>query len=400
MTDQFNNVTKRYLEQTDLTHRKALGQYFTPRKLRNLLLSKLPRKRDALVLDPACGSGEFLLSADEYFPGCKLHGWEIDARLARLSRKTVPQATIRQVDSLKKDPQARFDFVIGNPPYFEFKPDYWLKYKFRDVISGRTNIFSMFVKLGLQLLKPKGYLAYVISPSMNNGAYFTRLREYIIDHANIEYLSIQQSSSLFHSAQQTVMVMVLKKGRNKGDYVFSKNGLTIFSPDKEDLEKAFAGKTTLREMGFTVRTGKIVWNQHREQLTDDSLGSVPLIWAHNIAGSELVVGNHQGKPQYIKTDRYDTGPAVVVNRITGAADRVSLKAALIDPGFRFLGENHVNVIYPPEGMATKRQQQLLRSVRDCINTDQTARTMKLVTGNTQISRTELERLLPLDIRNG
>lgn len=397
MTEQFNNLTRKYLDEADLTHRKALGQYFTPRQLREHLLSKLPRIKGASVLDPACGTGEFLLSAKDYFPGCRLFGWEIDTRLARLSRKAVPSADIKRTDSLQQDSRTQFDFVIGNPPYFEFKPDRILKDRYRYVISGRANIFAMFVKLGLDLVRPHGYLAYVIPPSMNNGAYFSGVRKYIMDNANIEYLSIQDSSSLFDKAQQTVMVMVLKKSPNKGSYVFSKSGITIFTPNPAELKRAFRGKTTLRELGLVVRTGKIVWNQHREKLTGNSSGAIPLIRAHNITSDGLVLDRRSDNSQYIRVDDFDTGPAIVVNRVTGAARNVHLKAALIEPGFKFVGENHVNVIYPPDGMPSGKALQLLKKVLAQVGSGETIEAMKLVTGNTQISRKELECLMPLDL---
>ncbi|MEE8575726.1 MAG: N-6 DNA methylase, partial [candidate division Zixibacteria bacterium] len=180
MADQFNHLTEKYLNETNLAHRKALGQYFTPKDLRLHLLSKLPQTKAPRILDPACGSGEFLISAGDYFGECTLHGWEIDPKLVRLSRRAVQNASIKRTDSLREESRQLFDFVIGNPPYFEFRPDQTQREKYRDVIAGRANIFSMFVKLGLDALKPGGYLAYVIPPSMNNGAYFARLRELII----------------------------------------------------------------------------------------------------------------------------------------------------------------------------------------------------------------------------
>lgn len=396
-TDRYNSRSKRYLDQTELTHRKSLGQYFTPREVREHLLRQLPRNKNATVLDPACGSGEFLVSAGEYFAGCRLFGWEIDANLVRLSKRAVPQAAVEQADSLVKTCRQQFDYVIGNPPYFEFKPGQSLKEEYRAVITGRPNIFSMFVKLGLDLLKPGGYLAYVIPPSMNNGAYFAGLRDYIISNANIEYLHILDSSTLFHSARQMVMIMVLRKGANKGSYVFRKNGLTIFSPDADKLRRAFRRKTTLSELGITVRTGRIVWNQHRDKLTHSSGGAVPLIWAHNITEKGLVLKRDGDKAQYVRTGTFDTGPAVVVNRVTGASKNVRLRAALVKPGLRFVGENHVNVLYPPDSLALRDQIKLLTAVCRQINAPETSETMRLVTGNTQVSRTELMQLMPLDV---
>ncbi|MCK4574405.1 MAG: N-6 DNA methylase, partial [candidate division Zixibacteria bacterium] len=364
MNGEFTEVTHSYLRRADIKRRKSLGQYFTPRTVREHLLSQLPKRKQARVLDPASGTGEFLLSAQEYFGDCQLVGWEIDPGLVKLSRQVIPKAQVIRQDSLKHAVSDKYDFVIGNPPYFEFKPDPATRARFSDVISGRANIFSMFIKLGLEMLRAGGYLAYVIPPSMNNGAYFTALRSYIERHANIEYLSVLDSPMLFDRAHQTVMIMVLKKGPNRGDYIFARDSLRIFATDPKKLKRAFAGKSTLNEHGFVVRTGKIVWNQHRDKLTTSPRGAVPLIWSHNLNGNSLTLGNLPGKPQYIRHDRFDTGPAIVVNRVTGLAHTLHLKAVLIKRATPFLGENHVNVIYPPKGTPIGLLQKIANQISD------------------------------------
>ncbi|MFQ5452962.1 MAG: N-6 DNA methylase, partial [Candidatus Zixiibacteriota bacterium] len=148
MSNQFHKLSKHYLKKADLKYRKNLGQYFTPRDIREHLLSQLPRIDSPKILDPANGTGEFLLSARDYFNAPELHGWEIDKKLVELSRKIIPSAKILCVDTLQRDYTEKYDFVIGNPPYFEFKPEMEIKRKFRDVIKGRANIFSMFIKMG------------------------------------------------------------------------------------------------------------------------------------------------------------------------------------------------------------------------------------------------------------
>ncbi len=397
MSEQLTQITKNYINQTHIKHRKKLGQYFTPGFVRQHLLNQLPKKKNARVLDPACGTGEFLLSANEYFKNVALTGWEIDFKLVKLSQKLTPFADIKSLDALKQDYDEKFDFVIGNPPYFEFKPDDKIKEKFTDVISGRANIFSMFIKLGLMLLKPNGYLAYVIPPSMNNGAYFSSLRNYIIQHSNIEYMNILHSPDIFDQAQQTVMIMILKKCSNKKKYVFTKNDLTIFTLNPYKIKQAFRGKMTLKQLGFTVKTGRIVWNQHRQNLTFDKRNSVPLIRAHNITDNGLVLDNNKTKPQYIKHDNFDIGPAIVVNRVSGSPANLSLKAAVIKHGMKFLGENHVNVIYPPDNLKkpTTKSITILNKIAKEISSPETINLMKLITGNTQISKTELENLMPI-----
>jgi len=52
-----------YQELIDLDTRHALGEYYTPDWLCELVVSDLPLTRDSRILDPACGSGSFLRAA-------------------------------------------------------------------------------------------------------------------------------------------------------------------------------------------------------------------------------------------------------------------------------------------------------------------------------------------------
>jgi adenine-specific DNA-methyltransferase len=405
---EFEKTTIDYINKTNIEYRKSLGQYFTPKSIREKLLSKLPNSiKSPEVLDPACGTGEFLLSAKKYFKNPKIYGWDIDKKLTEISKKTVPEANLKNIDSLLNDDYGRFDFVIGNPPYFEFNPSPEIRKKFREIINGRINIFSLFVYQGVKWLKEGGYLAYVIPPSMNNGAYFKNLRKFIIENTNIEYLHVLKDPKLFNGALQSTMLLVLKKGKNKGDYIFKKNGLVIFSEGAEYLKKTFENKITLKELNFNVRTGKMVWNQNRNILTHNKNEGIPLIWAHNIQENGLKFPIYkEDKPQYVKTKKYDFGPAIVVNRITGSINSMKLKAALIPTGMKFIAENHVNVIYPPSKKSqlgfdfsknSKQNQLPLDKITKQLASKEKLEALKNITGNTQISKTELENLFPISI---
>lgn len=409
-TTDFTEHTISYINKADIKYRKSLGQYFTPRLVREALIEKLPRNiKNPKILDPGCGTGEFLLTAKKYFPNAKLYGWDIDKNLIEISQKNTPEAELKYIDSLENEQYNSFDYVIGNPPYYEFTPSNKIKNKFKAIIGGRVNIFSLFVYQGLKWLKDGGYLAYVIPPSMNNGAYFSKLRNYIVENANIEYLHVLDDPKLFHGAQQTTMLLILKKGKNKDNYIFKKNGLMIFSEDVKYLEGAFKNKTTLYDLQCEVRTGRVIWNENKIFLTNDAKKGVPLIWAQNITSNGLNLSTNDKKPQYITKGNHDVGPAIVVNRITGTVKSAKLKAAIVPPGMKFFAENHVNVITMPAKNMGQGQLNLLRqpSKRPPVSLNEIAKQLsspeklkvaRSITGNTQISKTELEKLFPLDIK--
>ena len=404
---EFTDATLKYIDETDINYRKSLGQYFTPKSIREVLLSKLPNTiRKPKVLDPGCGTGEFLITARERFKNPELYGWDIDKRLVDITKQVVPEAHLKNTDALLNQDYDKYDFVIGNPPYYEFSPSEKIKKKFIAVINGRVNIFNLFIYQGIRWLKEGGYLAYVVPPSMNNGAYFQKLRKFIVDNSNIEYLHILKDPKIFHGALQSTMLLILKKGGNKGTYLFKKNGILIFSEGAKYLQKAFRNNVTLHDLNFEVKTGRLVWNENKKLLTNNPKGAIPLIWAHNIGENELKFPIlRKDKPQYVKTKNYDVGPTIVVNRITGSINSIKLKATTIPPGMKFIAENHVNVIYP---ISVKRQIKLnlapskrinlpLKNIVKQLLSKENLEAMRNITGNTQISKTELEKLFPVKV---
>ena len=395
--EEYTKESIDYLKNTDIKKRKKLGQYFTPKYIRELLLSKLPKKDNADILDPACGSGEFLLSCKKYFKNPILYGFDIDKKLINIASKLVKNASIKNFDFLNIDiNKKKYDYIIGNPPYFELKLNEEIKKKYFDIIKGRVNIFSLFIKTGLDLLKDGGYLAYVVPPSMNNGAYFSKLREYIIKNSSLEYLHIIDGADNFHLANQKVMLIILKKTNSKksSKYIFKKNGITIFTEDKKFLNKAYKNTVSLKDIGYTVKTGNIIWNEHKEKLTNDKNNSTLLIWASNINNGKIIIGYTKGKPQYIKNISNDLiikSRVVVVNRITGSSKDINIKAAIVNEK-EFVCENHVNVIYMSENANCNYSlKDIFKALQDKTN----IKVMRLISGNTQISKTELERLLPI-----
>lgn len=406
-SNQFHPETLHYLSKTLLAHRKRLGQYFTPKSIREQLLELLPKgEKYDRILDPSCGTGEFLLSARAMFPAAELAGWEIDPKPAGVANDLCPWATISPRDALitKPDELGTWDLVIGNPPYFELAPNPEVRSKYRQVISGRANIFSFFIQEGLSLLRPGGILAFVVPQSMNNGAYFSALRRYILEQGAILHLDPVTSADHFLDAQQTVMLFVVQKGGKSDNKVFRRNGFVIFSPDPQKLEQLFVGRPTLAELGFYVRTGRIVWNQCRPLLRRKRSEGEVLLWSHNIGSDGIeLIENHPKRPQYIAATDPDCGPAIIVNRITGASLRAVLRATVVPEGMRFFAENHINVVYPcrNEGNLFKNNTNSasvpIERVAAALCSTSAVQAAKLITGNTQISARELENLVPLDV---
>lgn len=404
-SEQLSALSQDFLTRRPKSVRSEIGQFLTPKVLRDRLVSQVDLSAGMKVLDPGVGTGEFLKSCLEIEPNLLVEGWDIDHHALDVARQLVPDAVLKQQSALDQELVPIFDVVIGNPPYFEMRNlEERHKAKFRDVVGGRPNIFSLFFSVGLGMLKEGGLLGYVVPPSMNNGAYFSKLRSFIKQNSAIEFFEVYNDNNLFQDAQTAVQLIVLRKGSSSSKFTvdlgaFSGNtkSRVVFSADTEALEREFVGRTTLWQLGYEAVTGSLVWNQNKDLLrkakTDDN---IPLLWAHNITEEREIKldDSNQKKPQYIEINDSLKGPAIIVNRITGSVGNGNLRCAIVPTDFRFVGENHVNVIRVRNNIKPLIQwDELLTLLRmPGIN-----KRIQLLTGNTQISATELTYFVPLDI---
>lgn len=397
-----SRVTRDWLARAERADRKRLGQFMTPRVVRERLIDALDLWPGMRVLDPGAGTGEFLRSILDRQPEAIVTGWDVDPVILESARELVPEATLEERSALEPYQGEPFDLVVGNPPYFQFRAAREVKNYFAQVISGRPNIFALFFQAGFEALRSGGRVAYVVPPSMNNGAYFEALREFIVVRSEVEYLEVLEGAEQFEDANTAVQLIVMHTGARGKKHTFTRTTdsarfrRTIFSQRPELLEAQFEGRTTLWEQGYEAVTGTIVWNQNRERLRrDPDTGTVPLIWAHNLQGGKLVLTpEHPKRPQYVAVDRRLTGPAIVINRITGSVGAGEVRCARIPDGMEFVGENHVNVVRP---RVNSQQRVGWEPLLESLQRPEVVSRVRLLTGNTQASATELTHLIPLDI---
>jgi adenine-specific DNA-methyltransferase len=394
---EFSPATRGWVAGTDLARRRARGQYMTPRALRERLLDRLELSPGMRVLDPGVGTGEFLRSVLDREPAARVTGWDVHAAVLRVADGLVPEAELVRRSALTAYRGEPFDLVIGNPPYFQLPLTGPQRRRFTGVVSGRANIFALFFQAGLDVLRDGGRLAYVVPPSMNNGAYFEALREHLVARSDVVSLDIVDRADLFADAQTAVQLVVLEKGPSTGRHVFRREhdgfARVVLAQHPERLAAEFAGRRTLTELGYEAVTGTVIWNEHRGALRDGPEdGAVRLVWSSSIGLGGKLLDDPRRKP-YVVTGRSLTGPAVVVNRVVGAVGAARLRCALVPEGEQFVGENHVNVVRRRAGTGPAVGWDELVAA---LSKPEVAGRVRLLTGNTQVSATELTHLLPLD----
>jgi type I restriction enzyme M protein len=187
------------LEKNAQDTKSGAGQYFTPRPLVRAIVECIQPEIGKTVMDPACGTGGFLLAAHEYLRKTNprldqrqekhlrleaLRGVELVDAVTRLGSMNLLLHGIGPVgqdgeppivtnDSISRIPERKFDFVITNPPFGKkssisvvtgkhdrgeqtlsvLRPDFWVS---------TSNKELNFVQHVAQLLAERGRAAIVV----------------------------------------------------------------------------------------------------------------------------------------------------------------------------------------------------------------------------------------------
>ena len=196
--------------------RGAMGAFYTPPALANRLLDMAEEQgidwTRARVLDPASGGGAFLLPAAQRMIaalpaaepafvlrqiGTRLVGLELDSYAAGFGQNAIelllaevtaaagrPAPIVVQVaDTLEEAPTARFDLVIGNPPYGRVTLTPAQRQRFARGLYGHANLYGVFTDIAVRWTKKGGTIAYLTPTSFLSGHYYSALRELIAKEA-------------------------------------------------------------------------------------------------------------------------------------------------------------------------------------------------------------------------
>lgn len=243
------------------------GQFFTPRNIVSFAVKMMNIENDDLVLDPACGSGGFLLhtldevrrQAKEFFEGDptaewrhwhdfaqnNLFGIEINDSIARVAKmnmiihddghtNVIGHDALNDIEKMTaKNPgfaRNRFDFIVTNPPFGatvkRSEHPYLEKFvlaqngkKIRD--NQKTEI--LFIERCIDFLKPEtGQMAIVLPDGILTNSSLQYVRDFLMEHTQILAVVSLPVFAFAHfgAAVKSSLVFVRRKGEkeNLGRY--------------------------------------------------------------------------------------------------------------------------------------------------------------------------------------
>lgn len=378
MTDNFSAISKDLSSLIPKDTRKNEGIYFTPKNVRDKVINYLENQKFQSVLEPSCGSGEFVNDLQSKFNKIKIVGIEYNKTIYNKIKNTFGKnVELLNKNFLEYKSTEKFDLIIGNPPYFV------VSQKNKNCMTGRGNIFVLFIyKCLTEHLKEGGIMAFVLPTSFYNCKYYEPCRKYM--YKNTTILHLENVSANFIDTAQNTMIMIVKNTPSNKNYFIQFDGNLCINPYYNEI-LALKG-TTIKELNAIVKTGEVVWNQHKSNLSDKE-GTL-LIYSSNIVDNELVLDNLNGeKKQYIKnlTKKPISEPAILVSR--GYGNKYSFSFTLVE-NKTFYGENHVNVITAPN-------KEILLRIMKSFNDERTHKFIEYYTGNGALSKSEIESILPI-----
>ena len=405
-TSQFSELTIEITKNLTKEEKKDHGIFITPKSIISALYSTVLAhlKNDASsikrILEPSCGTCEIVNFCDNNLHGVEIDAIEYHSKIYDAIKDLTFKNNVKlyHEDFLKFKPANDYDLVIGNPPYFVCKKsDVPLEYC--EYIHGRPNIFGVFILRSLALTRPGGIIALIIPKSFLNSLYYSKIRNYIKQTCSIIKIDDYSSLNDFIDTDQSTFGLVLQKNTAEVEpteckYSMLFNGNFMFTNNSSELREIFEGATTIEKMGLKVRTGQVVWNEVKDELTNNEADAV-LIYNTNISKDnklELKKFKNDQKGQYINRDpRSD--PVLVVNRGNGNS-AYKLNYAVISE-CSFLVENHLNEIYAPEGMNGKQALETYKKIIRSFENPKTKKFIKMFLGNNGLSKTELETIFPI-----
>jgi adenine-specific DNA-methyltransferase len=325
-----------------------------------------------------------------------------------------------------------FNAVIMNPPYRKIHTESTERSLLHEIGVEATNLYTGFLSIALKLLAAGGEIVAITPRSFCNGPYFRPFRKLLLEAVALERIhvfesrkkafrddDVLQENIIFHGVAQTAspeMVIISSSSSASDDHVaFRKvSAAEVVRPNEPELfihlaadevqgqiaERMGSLKATLRDLGLTVSTGRVVDFRATWLLRKDpELDTVPLIYPTHFDRGFVSWPKTGKKPnalaklQGLEELLVPSETYVLVKRFSSKEERRRVVAAIYDParlkthtvGF----ENHLNY-YHRDGRGLPST--LARGLAVFLNSSLVDLFFRQFNGHTQVNATDLRSL--------
>ena len=223
-------------------NKSQTGSYYTPRNVVNDVVKEYVRE-DSKVLDPCCGTGQYLISFSEVVKDPRnIYGIDVDpiaTRIARInllmkfrdqdfSPNIVCKNTLLEIGnydlfSLDDESVKDFDVIATNPPWglhFSKEEAGKLEKIYQNITSQES--FSYFLIKGVELLKDGGILSFILPESILNVKTHKDIRDFLLNNSSIN--KVVYLDRVFKNVFTPVIRLDLKKSKESKNTEIVKDG--------------------------------------------------------------------------------------------------------------------------------------------------------------------------------
>ena len=391
---------------------KSDGIYFTPPDDVKYIVEKVFKfKKDITdILEPSCGSCEFIRYIDKEYKQVNVDGYEINKTIFKHIKDLQfrNKVSLHNKDFLKSSIKKKYDLIIGNPPYYETKTGVELSKYFN---TQKINIYLLFIVKSLKLLKRNGILAFVLPNNFLNNKYCNEFRKCIKENYKVKLIHLFDQSQYLNTSQTTSLI-ILENVKPRERYVEPRERY-VKSWDKYSIQISDAlfyntsanikilnlnkSDINLDQLGFSVKVGNVLWNEHKDKLSSkQGKDYIRLIYNTDIVNGKIISPNdHASKKAYIKIDKEpQKGPVLVVNRGHGTG-KYKFEYAIYDSLTPVLFENHVLIITPPYNKKKEIMKKHLEMIKKSFDDERTSLFINTIFTNNAINVYEMKYIVPI-----
>ena len=453
LSDSLRQAVSPHISQA---HKSKFGQFMTPATVATYMAGMFPESKiDAcFLLDAGAGMGA-LTSAfldrwaeDDAFSFGRVEAnvYEIDPKLRshledvlegyRDRHEGVFNFTALDSDFIHQAVTdgllglgTRFTHAILNPPYKKISSGSDHRLIMRRLGIEAVNLYSAFVSLALELMRPEGHIVAIIPRSFCNGPYYRPFREHIFSRSAIRQIHLFASRTKAFKDDDVLqenVIMHLERGGAQSEVIITTSTDDSFSdvqrhvypyerivfptdpeqfihvptsPDLGVLESSAEVRHTLNDIGVTLSTGPVVDFRLKTHIIPKPVsGSVPLLYASHFVGQDTNWPSEAAKRgnaimQNDETQKwlYPNGFYAVVRRFSSKEEKRRLVAGIVKPSSfpdaESLGfENHLNVFHDKK---SGLDENLAYGLAAFINSTAADDHFRRFNGHTQVNATDL-----------
>lgn len=299
-----------YISCKNMGNRKATGSYYTSTKVVKRLIAHLGVSLSDKILDPCCGTGNFLLQLPDEMTLENIYGNDIDSTSVKITRINLalkfPEEELKTIyehvtenDYLLTTTNNKYNYIIGNPPWgYDFSDimSIVLREKYKSAVGKNIESYDVFVEQALHDLDKGGCLAFVLPEAILNVKAHMPIRRILMEKSSIKVLDFLGNA--FDGVQCPCIILDVKKTEDS----FSTVGMKVNDGKKEFIINTDR-KITSEYFSFTTTDEEY---EIIEKVT--SLENVKYLLGNADFALGIVTGNNK---EYISDTKTDNNEMVL-----------------------------------------------------------------------------------------